>query len=58
MVAQQLPMACWSMLRRLIYANPEFFRLTGDRTSAVLEARGGIDAMLERDESMNPTGPA
>lgn len=58
MVAQQLPMALLVHVGdRLIYANPEFFRLTGDRTLRGLEARGGIDAMLERDESMNPDGP-
>ena len=58
LVAQQLPLA---MLihsgDRLIYANPEFFRLTGDETLSALEARGGLDALLERDEDMNPDGP-
>lgn len=58
MVAQQLPMALLvHVADRLIYANPEFFRLTGDRTLRGLESRGGIDALLERDESMNPDGP-
>lgn len=58
LVAQQLPMAMLVHVGdRLIYANPEFFRLTGDRTLRDLEARGGIDALLERDESMNPDGP-
>ncbi len=58
LVAQQLPMAMLvHVADRLIYANPEFFRLTGDRTLRDLEARGGIDALLERDESMNPDGP-
>ena len=58
LVAQQLPMALLvHVADRLIYANPEFFRLTGDRTLRDLEARGGIDALLERDESMNPDGP-
>lgn len=57
-VAQQLPMALLvHVADRLIYANPEFFRLTGDRTLRDLEARGGIDALLERDETMNPDGP-
>ena len=58
LVAQQLPLA---MLihsgDRLIYANPEFFKLTGDETLSALEARGGLDALLERDEDMNPDGP-
>ncbi|HWU63520.1 MAG TPA: ATP-binding protein [Ensifer sp.] len=58
LVAQQLPMALLvHVADRLIYANPEFFRLTGDRTLGDLEERGGIDALLERDESMNPDGP-
>lgn len=58
LVAQQLPMALLvHVADRLIYANPEFFRLTGDRSLRDLEARGGIDALLERDESMNPDGP-
>ena len=58
LVAQQLPMALLvHVADRLIYANPEFFRLAGDRTLRDLEARGGIDALLERDESMNPDGP-
>ncbi len=58
LVAQQLPMALLvHVADRLIYANPEFFRLTGDRTLRDLEARGGIEALLERDESMNPDGP-
>ncbi len=58
LVAQQLPMALLvHVADRLIYANPEFFRLTGDRTLRGLEARGGIDGLLERDDSMNPDGP-
>ena len=58
LVAQQLPMPLLiHVADRLIYANPEFFRLTGDRTLRDLEARGGIDGLLERDETMNPDGP-
>lgn len=39
---------------KLIYANPEFFRLTGYENLSALEAVGGIDALLERDENSNP----
>ncbi len=43
---------------KLIYANPEFFKLTGFETLSALEAAGGIDALLERDENTNPDSPA
>lgn len=57
-VVQQLPMPLLvHVADRLIYGNPEFFRLTGDETLRGLEARGGIEALLERDDSMNPDGP-
>ncbi|MCO6187072.1 PAS domain S-box protein [Rhizobium sp. L1K21] len=39
---------------KLIYANPEFFKLTGYENLSALEANGGIDALLERDENANP----
>ncbi len=39
---------------KLIYANPEFFKLTGYENLDALKAAGGIDALLERDENANP----
>lgn len=57
-IAEQLPMPLLvHVADRLIYANPEFFRLTGDHDLRGLELRGGLDALLERDDSMNPDGP-
>ena len=58
-VVQQLPLAMLVHTGdRLIYANPEFFRLTGDENLRALEARGGIDGLLDRDDAMNPDSPA
>ncbi len=39
---------------KLIYGNPEFFRLTGYQNLTSLEQAGGIDTLLERDENANP----
>ncbi|MDQ0458120.1 ATP-binding protein [Rhizobium paknamense] len=43
---------------RLIHANPEFFALTGYETLEALQAAGGLDALLQRDDLAATEGEA